>query len=154
MSKQSTPECDRIYTSKCSNMGELRFCVLFKMWSSISLILLCQATLANDRNHADITTEPHRAHLFLNTRCSIFPSCSWLPRLAICLEITLLKLPSHHPRVNELTPEVTWDYVRSRLPFLTLSSAKRKRILITESNKPCLTLGQRCTRQWTLVGGW
>ena len=54
-------------------MGELRFCVVFQMWSYISLILLCQATLANDGNHADITLKPHIAHFVLNTRCSILP---------------------------------------------------------------------------------
>ena len=42
----------------------IMFCVVFKMWSSISLILLCQATLANDGNHVGTRTEPHIAWLF------------------------------------------------------------------------------------------
>ena len=51
------------------------------MWSSLSLILLCQATLANDGNHADITTEPHMAHFFLNT---CVPFC---PRVPFCPDL-------------------------------------------------------------------
>ena len=43
------------------------------MWSYLSLISLCQATLANDGYHADITTEQHIEHFSLNTRCSILP---------------------------------------------------------------------------------
>ena len=45
-------------------MGKLHFCVVFKMWSSTNLILLCQATLANGGINADATTEPHLARFF------------------------------------------------------------------------------------------
>ena len=51
------------------------------MWSSVSLILLCQTTLANDENHAELTTEPHIAYVFINTRCVIFPRVPFCPDL-------------------------------------------------------------------------
>ena len=70
-------------------MTKLRFCVVFKMWSPISLILLCQATMANDGNHADITTKPH---FFLNTRCFILSPSSILPRLTEFFVISCLLL--------------------------------------------------------------
>ena len=54
---------------KMVEYGEIAFLRnIFELWSYTSLILLCQATLANDGNHADITTDPHIAHFYLNTR--------------------------------------------------------------------------------------
>ena len=59
----------------------------------MSLIMLCQATLANDENHPDIT-EPHIAHICLNTRCSIFPRAQCCPDILylhagpLCREFT------------------------------------------------------------------
>ena len=55
---------------------EIAFCMVFKMWPSISLILLCQAILANDENHTDITTEPIIPRFFLNIGWSVLPPCS------------------------------------------------------------------------------
>ena len=49
------------------------------MWSSIRSVILWQATLANDGNHANITTEPHIPHFFLNTWWSILPRVSFCP---------------------------------------------------------------------------
>ena len=43
-------ECLKIHDN-----GELRFCVVFIMWSSISLILMCHAALANYGIYADVS---------------------------------------------------------------------------------------------------
>ena len=62
-------------------MAKSHFWVIFKMWSSLNLILLCQATLANDGNHVGIQTEPHIPNFFLNTRWCILPQFTILSLL-------------------------------------------------------------------------
>ena len=76
-----TWKCEWIDVSNFMIMGKLRFCLVFIMLSSTSLIVMCQATLVSDGNHGHTTTDLQIAYFFLNTQCSILPPCSILPRL-------------------------------------------------------------------------
>ena len=62
---------------------KLRSCEILKTWSITSLVLTCDADLAEDRNQMDVKIDPHQAGFFQNTRCSILPSCFILLRLTI-----------------------------------------------------------------------
>ena len=62
---------------------KLRFCEIRKTWCITSLILTCDAELADDRNQMDVKIDLHQAGFFQNIRCSILPPCSSLPRLTI-----------------------------------------------------------------------
>ena len=63
--------------------GEISFLWDTKTWSIASLIFMHAAELADDRNQVDLKIDPRLAWFFQNTRCSIFPPCSILPRLTI-----------------------------------------------------------------------
>ena len=70
-----------IDTSKCSNTWKLRFvwylkCDRLQAWSCC-----VKPHWPMTKNHADIRTEPHLVYFFLNTRGSILPPRSILPRL-------------------------------------------------------------------------
>ena len=56
-----------------------------KTWSIVSLISMHDAELADDRNQVDLKIDPRPAWFFQNTRLSILPPCSILPRLTIHL---------------------------------------------------------------------
>ena len=58
---------------------KFRFCDILKTWSIASLISMCDAELADDRNQVDA----RHAYFFQNTQCSILPLCSILPRLTM-----------------------------------------------------------------------
>ena len=62
---------------------KFRFCEILKTWSISSLISMHDAELADDRNQVDLKTDPRLAWFFQNTRCSILPPCSILPRLTM-----------------------------------------------------------------------
>ena len=64
--------------------GEISFLWDTKTWSIASLIFMHAAELADDRNQVDLKIDPRLACFFQNTRCSILPPCSILPRLIIC----------------------------------------------------------------------
>ena len=66
---------------------KFRFCEILKTWSIASLISTCDAELADDRNQMDVKIDLHQAGFFQNTRCSILPPCSILPRLTIFLHM-------------------------------------------------------------------
>ena len=74
----------------CQNASKLiyqrvkfRFHEILKTWSIASLISTCDTDLAEDRNQMDVKIDPHQPGFFQNTRCSILPPCSILPRLTI-----------------------------------------------------------------------
>ena len=62
---------------------KFRFCEILKTWSIASLISMHDAELADDRNQVDLKIDPRLAWFFQNTRCSILPPCSILPRLTM-----------------------------------------------------------------------
>ena len=81
----------------CQNASKLiyqrmkfRFCEILKTWSIASLISRHDAELADDRNQVDLKIDPRLACFFQNTRCSILPPCSILPRLTIYIYIFLM----------------------------------------------------------------
>ena len=65
--------------------GEISFLWDTKTWSIASLISMHDAELADGRNQVDLKIDPRLAWFFQNTRCSILPLCSILPRLTILL---------------------------------------------------------------------
>ena len=70
---------------------KFRVCEILKTWSIASLISMHDAELADDRNQVDLKIDPRLAWIFQNTRCSILPPCSILPRLTITLRFNQLK---------------------------------------------------------------
>ena len=62
---------------------KFRFHEILKTWSIASLTSICDAELADDRNQVDVKIDPRQACFFQNTRSSILPPCSILPRLTI-----------------------------------------------------------------------
>ena len=63
--------------------GEISFLWDIKTWSIASLISMHDAELVDYRNQVDLKIDPRLACFFQNTRCSILPPCSILPRLTI-----------------------------------------------------------------------
>ena len=82
--------------------GEISFCEILKTWSIASLVSMYDVVLADDRNQVDVKIGPRLACFFPNTRCSILPPCSILPRLPLPKCLTNKHTHTHKKWLNFL----------------------------------------------------
>ena len=86
--------------------GEISFCAILKPQCNASFISIYDAELADDRNQVDAKIDPRLACFLQNSRCSMLPPCSILPRLTMHICATLADIAS------------SWfEYNKAKYPF-------------------------------------